>query len=132
MKKLMASLACSAVLSMSLMGVGYASNATETVGMEGTAFHGTGTNDGMTGNMYRGDGVTNPTGIGNMRTNDNTITGAGRTDTTVTPLANTTRTGNYRATAANNNRNNNVDWGWLGLIGLLGLAGMRNKSREHR
>ncbi|BCG60199.1 hypothetical protein PUR_36240 [Paenibacillus sp. URB8-2] len=122
MNKLMASFACTAVLSMSLMGVGYASNASETVGAGDIAIHGTGTNDGLTGNMYRGDRTTYPTGVGTTRTNDNTVT----------PLANTTRTGNYRATAANNNRNNNVDWGWLGLIGLLGLAGMRNRSREHR
>lgn len=114
MNKLMASFACTAVLSMSLMGVGYASDASATVGEESVAIHGT--ND-----MYRGDGTNYPTGVGTLRTNDNTVT----------PLVNTTRTGAYRTTAVNNNRNN-FSWGWLGLIGLFGLAGMRNRNREHR
>lgn len=34
---------------------------------------------------------------------------------------------NFRATAATDN---NMDWGWLGLIGLLGLTGLRGRNRE--
>ncbi|AJY78017.1 hypothetical protein VN24_25030 [Paenibacillus beijingensis] len=34
---------------------------------------------------------------------------------------------NYRAAATDDN---DIDWGWLGLIGLAGLAGLRNRDRE--
>ncbi len=35
---------------------------------------------------------------------------------------------NYRTTAATDD--NDMDWGWLGLIGLAGLAGLRRKNPE--
>ncbi|WP_308635257.1 WGxxGxxG family protein [Paenibacillus silvisoli] len=38
--------------------------------------------------------------------------------------------GNYRATALADN-DNDMDWGWLGLLGLIGLAGLRSRNREH-
>ncbi|MNQ86334.1 hypothetical protein D3C85_1015250 [compost metagenome] len=43
----------------------------------------------------------------------------------------TTTSNNYRA-YANTNDDNDMDWGWLGLVGLLGLAGLRgnNKRRD--
>jgi len=34
---------------------------------------------------------------------------------------------NYRATAAGDN---DLDWGWLGLLGLAGLFGLRSRDRE--
>ncbi|MFC5649491.1 WGxxGxxG family protein [Paenibacillus solisilvae] len=37
----------------------------------------------------------------------------------------------YRTTAAAvGDNDNDMDWGWLGLLGLIGLAGLRNKNRE--
>ncbi|MDT3426442.1 MYXO-CTERM domain-containing protein [Paenibacillus forsythiae] len=117
-KKLMASLACSAVVSMSLMGAGYADHvsaaAERSVTISGTE---------MTANR-----TVYPTGTGTTYTNDNTING--RTDGTVTPLG-TTRTGTYRA-ANTAPRTNYSNWGWLGLLGLFGLVGMRNRSGERR
>ncbi|SDC56048.1 WGxxGxxG family protein [Paenibacillus polymyxa] len=36
---------------------------------------------------------------------------------------------NVRANATDND--NDMDWGWLGLLGLLGLAGMRKRVSDH-
>lgn len=65
----------------------------------------------------------------NYRTNTGMLT---RTDTGTNNglnniRTNNTRTGTYRANAANDN---DFDWGWLGLLGLIGLAGLRGKNRE--
>ncbi|ADO56535.1 hypothetical protein NS115_22560 [Paenibacillus jamilae] len=37
---------------------------------------------------------------------------------------------NVRANAVDND--NDMDWGWLGLLGLIGLAGMRRKVSDHK
>ncbi|MBT2770908.1 WGxxGxxG-CTERM domain-containing protein [Halomonas sp. ISL-60] len=41
------------------------------------------------------------------------------------------RTNNVRTNATDND--NDMDWGWLGLLGLLGLVGMRKRvsDRDH-
>ncbi|SET62263.1 WGxxGxxG family protein [Paenibacillus sp. NFR01] len=161
MNKLLTSLACGTVLSMSILGVGFAENAS------GMSMGGSG---GMTTRNAPAPTYTNDR-VGNMDTNNymdrmvnqagrdmtNTMTGTVRktenimddkvrTDnyrtnnyrndnSTVSPLSNATPTGRYRATsttANNDNDNNNGNWGWLGLIGLIGLAGMRNRSSERR
>ncbi|WP_339167356.1 WGxxGxxG family protein [Paenibacillus sp. FSL R5-0341] len=41
------------------------------------------------------------------------------------------RTNSVRANATTTNRDNGMDWGWLGLLGLLGLAGMRRRVNDH-
>ncbi|WP_458464213.1 WGxxGxxG family protein [Paenibacillus sp.] len=41
------------------------------------------------------------------------------------------RTNSVRANATTTNRDNGMDWGWLGLLGLLGLAGMRKRVTDH-
>ncbi|OMF54180.1 WGxxGxxG family protein [Paenibacillus sp. FSL R5-0766] len=41
------------------------------------------------------------------------------------------RTNNVRANATTTDRDNGMDWGWLGLLGLLGLAGMRKRVTDH-
>lgn len=33
---------------------------------------------------------------------------------------------NYRTTATDND----IDWGWIGLLGLAGLAGLRGRNRD--
>ncbi|AZN43909.1 hypothetical protein EJC50_25485 [Paenibacillus albus] len=45
--------------------------------------------------------------------------------------ATSTAAGNYRANAVNNN-DNDMDWGWLGLLGLIGLAGMRSRNHDRK
>ncbi|WP_332249113.1 WGxxGxxG family protein [Paenibacillus zanthoxyli] len=122
----MASLACSAVLSMSLMGVGYAES-TSVAEVGSVTSNAVETNGEMTANMYRSDRGTYPTGT--TYTND-TVTAPGRTGTAVTPLG-TTHTGTYRTTNVAP-RTNYSNWGWLGLLGLFGLVGMRNRSGERR
>ncbi|MGN7761274.1 WGxxGxxG family protein [Paenibacillus sp. 22594] len=144
MNKLITSLACGTVLSMSLLGVGYASSASGTTGMGGTApvYNGSSTNDRMnnTGTGTRmmneqGNTMMNNT-TGTLRNNDTIMRDKIRTgdNSTVSPLSNTTPTGRYRATSTTTNATDNDDngsnWGWLGLVGLLGLAGMRSKSGE--
>ena len=37
------------------------------------------------------------------------------------------RTNTVRTTAA---ADNDIDWGWLGLVGLIGLAGLRGRERS--
>jgi len=37
---------------------------------------------------------------------------------------------NYNANATGND--NDMDWGWLGLIGLAGLAGLRRRNPERQ
>ncbi|OKP97492.1 WGxxGxxG family protein [Paenibacillus sp. P46E] len=144
MNKLITSLACGTVLSMSLLGVGYASSASGTTGMGGTApvYNGSSTTDRMT-NTGTGTHMMNEQGntmmnntTGTLRNNDTIMRDKIRTgdNTTVSPLSGTTTTGRYRATStttnATDNDNNRSNWGWLGLVGLLGLAGMRSKSGE--
>ncbi|WKL03957.1 WGxxGxxG family protein [Paenibacillus amylolyticus] len=41
------------------------------------------------------------------------------------------RTNSVRANATTTDRDNGMDWGWLGLLGLLGLAGMRRRVTDH-
>ncbi|KRF05463.1 hypothetical protein ASG89_20230 [Paenibacillus sp. Soil766] len=38
-------------------------------------------------------------------------------------------TNSYRANATTDN-DNDMDWGWLGLVGLLGLAGLRSNNKR--
>ncbi|UQZ32838.1 hypothetical protein C2I18_04245 [Paenibacillus sp. PK3_47] len=159
MNKLITSLACTTVLSMSLLGVGSAAHAAGTGGGMGSAVPDTGATGMNTERTHMLNGTGNGTGNGNgtgtgigtrvnnmmdrttgtvNRTTDN-ILGGDRNNRTgdnhgVSPLSNNNNNNNnngrYRATAANNNNDDGMDWGWLGLIGLLGLAGMRNKSSE--
>ncbi|WP_052807153.1 WGxxGxxG family protein [Risungbinella massiliensis] len=35
---------------------------------------------------------------------------------------------NYTRTAANNAADNDMDFGWIGLLGLIGLAGLRRRN----
>ncbi|WP_054024968.1 WGxxGxxG family protein [Bacillus sp. FJAT-28004] len=37
-------------------------------------------------------------------------------------------TNNYRTNAATDD--NDMDWGWLGLLGLAGLIGLKSRDRE--
>ncbi|CQR57480.1 WGxxGxxG family protein [Paenibacillus riograndensis] len=121
MKKLITTFACGTVLSMSLLGVGYASTATGTTG-----FDGTGTrmmNEQGNTMMNNTTGTTGTTGTMHNRAGENY---------NVTPLSNNTHTGRYRATSTTTNTTTGrgSNWGWLGLVGLLGLAGMRSRSGE--
>ena len=43
---------------------------------------------------------------------------------------NTNATGNNRTETRVVERDNDTDWGWLGLLGLLGLAGLLPKKRQ--
>ena len=43
---------------------------------------------------------------------------------------NTNSTGNNRTETRVVERDNDTDWGWLGLLGLLGLAGLLQKKRQ--
>ncbi|KAI7252020.1 hypothetical protein KC345_g11521 [Hortaea werneckii] len=130
LKKLITSLACGTVLSMSLLGVGYASTAAGTSGMGGTApvINST-TTDNRMGNM--GNTMMNQT-TGTMHKNETIMRDKIRTgdNSSVSPLNNTTPTGIYRAQSTTDDNDNNSNWGWLGLLGLLGLVGMRSRSGE--
>lgn len=145
MNKLITSLACITMLSMSLMGAGHAAHAAGTGGGMGTAIPDT----GATGTRTERIRETNGTGSNMMNQQGNTMmnqtTGTVRKgetmlkdavgngdNSTVSPLSNTTPTGRYRATSttATTGNGNGSNWGWLGLIGLLGLAGMRSRSGE--
>lgn len=42
--------------------------------------------------------------------------------------ANNVNARSYNTNAATND--NDIDWGWLGLIGLAGLAGLRRRTPE--
>jgi MYXO-CTERM domain-containing protein len=133
LKKLITSLACGAVLSMSLLGTGYASTAAGTAGMGGTApvINSTNTDNRM-GNMGNtGNTMMNQT-TGTMHKNETIMKDKIRTgdNSTVSPLSNSTSTGNYRAQSTTTDNNKNSNWGWLGLLGLLGLVGMRSRSGE--
>lgn len=131
MKKLIKSLVCCSVLSMSLVGVGFASTATDTTGL-GNNRQGNGMGTMGTDTRMTNQDTMNGTGTMN-RTNGMTTRGRNGDNNTVSPLANNNnRNGNYRATAANDNDNDGFDWGWLGLAGLLGLAGMRSRTGERR
>ncbi|MEK3759601.1 WGxxGxxG family protein [Paenibacillus sp. FSL P4-0338] len=149
MNKLITSLACGTVLSMSLLGAGDISAAsapggmmTTTPGVMSTAAPGmNNTTDGRMGNMGnmddrmmdRGNTMMNQT-RDTLRRDDTIMGDKIRTgdNSPVSPLNNNNTTGRYRAqntttTANNDNRSN---WGWLGLVGLLGLAGMRSRTGE--
>jgi len=156
LKKLITSLACCTVLSMSLLGVGYASNASGTAGMGGTTQGTTGTYG--TGNyptnrdgnlLNRAEDAVNR-GVGTMERGVNRMTNTGTTRTpvndtimtdkyrsynngTTSPISNDRVTGRYRATSTTTGtttNNNGSNWGWLGLVGLLGLAGMRSRRES--
>ncbi|GGG03804.1 hypothetical protein GCM10010912_55710 [Paenibacillus albidus] len=141
MNKLITSLACCTVLSMTLMGASYASPASVT-GMGGTTQGKMDTNDGITNNGT----VNNPLGNDNRMTtpDGNMMNGTTGTmnrnnrgdDYRISPLTTAGPNGNYRARATtgatNNGNDNGANWGWLGLVGLLGLAGMRNRSTGDR
>ncbi|ETT56983.1 MULTISPECIES: WGxxGxxG family protein [Paenibacillus] len=146
MNKLITSLACGTVLSMSLMGASYASNAVGSAalggipaantGMDGTAEHTRMMNtegnlmNGTTGTMNQHESIMKD----KIRIDDNYRPNNYRTNSTVNPATNTTQTGKYRATSTTTNAatNKGSNWGWLGLLGLLGLAGMRSRSDERR
>ncbi|WP_042216621.1 WGxxGxxG family protein [Paenibacillus borealis] len=147
MNKLITSLACGTVLSMSLLGAGYTSAAAGTTGMGSTApVTNSTTSDtrmGTMGNMGNMDGRSTPMTNGRGNTMMNQTTGTmHKTETimkdkirtgdnsSVSPLNNTTPTGIYRAQSTTTDNNNGSNWGWLGLLGLLGLVGMRSRSGE--
>ncbi|KWX70847.1 hypothetical protein AML91_25695 [Paenibacillus jilunlii] len=138
---MLTSFACGTVLSMSLLGVGYASTASGTTGAVGTGTRmmneqGNTMMNNTTGTGTAGFGTTGTTGTGTGTTGTTgTMRNRGGDNNNVSPLSNTTQTGRYRANATTTNaadNDNDFDWGWLGLVGLLGLAGMRNKSGERR
>lgn len=119
MKKLITSLACGTVLSMSLLGVGNASAVTDT-NTRMMNQHGNTMMNQTTGTMQRNETIMQD----KIRYGDNN---------TVAPLSNTTTNGRYRATSTTTpttTTRTGSNWGWLGLIGLLGLAGMRSRSGE--
>lgn len=147
MNKLITSLACGTVLSMSLLGAGYTSAAAGTTGMGGTApVTNSTTSDtrmGTMGNMGDMDGRSTPMTNGRGNTMMNQTTGTMHKNETimkdkirtgdnssVSPLNNTTPTGIYRAQSTTGDNDNGSNWGWLGLLGLLGLVGMRSRSGE--
>ncbi|WP_405168619.1 WGxxGxxG-CTERM domain-containing protein [Paenibacillus sp. FSL H3-0286] len=158
MNKLITSLACGTVLSMSLMGASYASNAVGSAalggipaantGMDGTAEHTRMMNtegnlmNGTTGTLNQHESIMKdkiriddnyrPNNYNTDNYND--TRNNYRTNSTVNPATNTTQTGKYRATSTTTNAatNKGSNWGWLGLLGLLGLAGMRSRSDERR
>lgn len=144
MKKMMISLACSTLLSMSIAGAGFAAST------GGMGANNTGTMNQDGGILGRGADTINRAGDNTMNRMTGTTNTTGTTGTNGTygttgygtngvnngnngnyRTNNTTRNGNgnYRANAANNN-DNDMDWGWLGLLGLIGLAGMRNRNKE--
>ncbi|HBS47166.1 MAG TPA: hypothetical protein DEA91_26755 [Paenibacillus sp.] len=146
MNKLITSLACGTVLSMSLMGASYASNAIGSAALGGipnanTGMDGTVNNtrmmntegnlmNGTTGTMNQNESIMRD----KIRTGDN-YTRDNYNRNTVTPLSNTTTDGRYRATSTTTNTGTTrkgTNWGWLGLFGLLGLVGMRSRSNERR
>lgn len=144
MNKLITSLACGTVLSVSLLGAGYTASAAGTTGMGGTApvINST-TTDNRMGNMDNMDGINTRDRMMNSRGNTmmNQTTGTMHRNETimkdkirtgdnssVSPLSNSTPTGIYRAQSTT--AGNGSGWGWLGLLGLLGLVGMRSRSGE--
>lgn len=144
MNKLITSLTCGTILSMSLLGANYTSAAVGTTGMGGTspAVNSTATDGRMNnmGNMDatrdrmtngRGNTMMNQT-TGTMHRNETIMRDKVRTgdNSSVSPLSNSTPTGNYRAQSTTGDNDNNSNWGWLGLLGLLGLVGMRSRSGE--
>lgn len=171
MNKLITSLACGTVLSMSLMGASYASNDIGSAALGGvpnanTGMDGTNHNrmmntegnlmNGVTGTVNQTENImrdkirttndnyrTRGTGTNNNQRNNswdnnttnNYIRDNTNTNSQMSPMANTTPAGRYRATSTTTNNDNNgrtSNWGWLGLFGLLGLLGMRSKSEERR
>lgn len=163
MNKLITSLACGTVISMSIMGASYASSPIGTAALGGIPMVTTGVMDGnMDGNTgnarmmnSNGNWMNGTTGTVNknesimkdkIRTSDNYNhnnyhnnnynPGSYTRDNykgTVSPLANTTPAGRYRATSTTTNTTSTSrgsNWGWLGLFGLLGLVGMRSRGGE--
>lgn len=151
MNKLITTIACGTVLSMSLLGASDISAApggmtTTTPGVMSTSAPGMNTTtDGRMGNMgnmgnmddrmmdNRGNTLMNET-RDSMHKTENIMRDKVRTgdNSSVSPLSNNNTTGRYRAqsTTTNNNNDNRSNWGWLGLLGLLGLAGMRSRTGE--
>ncbi|WP_342478675.1 WGxxGxxG family protein [Paenibacillus sp. FSL H7-0350] len=152
MNKLITSLACGTVLSMSLLGAGDISAApggmmTTTPGVMSTSAPGMNstTTDGRMGNMNmrdmddrtmdnRGNTLMNET-RDSMHKTESIMKDKIRTgdNSSVSPLSNNNTTGRYRAqstTTTATNNGNRSNWGWLGLVGLLGLAGMRSRTGE--
>ncbi|MNO55380.1 hypothetical protein D3C76_458700 [compost metagenome] len=161
MNKLITSLACSTVLSMSIMGASYASNATGTAALGGIPNANTGMDgsvnntrlmntegnlmNGTTGTMNQHESIMKdkirtgdnyrPNTYNTNNYNDGNYTRDNYNRNTVTPLGNTTPDGKYRATSTTTNTgttSRGSNWGWLGLLGLLGLVGMRSRSDERR
>jgi len=97
------------VLLLSL-GFAAASFAENTTGTTATTDHTTGMTGTATDGTYTGNGFANP-----FR---NTMNGA-----------NTRGTRTYDTSYARAN-DNDVDWGWLGLLGLIGLAGLWSRDRQ--
>ncbi len=160
MNKLITSLACCTVLSMSVMGASYASNPigsaafggipNANTGMDGTVNNTRMMNtegnlmNGTTGTMNQHESIMKD----KIRTGENYRPNTYNTNNynenytrdnynrnTVSPLSNTTTDGRYRATSTTTNTattSRGSNWGWLGLFGLLGLVGMRSRSDERR
>ncbi|OMD43520.1 MULTISPECIES: hypothetical protein [Paenibacillus] len=160
MNKLITSLACCTVLSLSVMGASYANpigsaalggipNAN--TGMDGTVNNTRMMNtegnlmNGTTGTMNQHESIMrdkirtgenyNRNNYHNNNYNTENYTRDNYNRNTVTPLSNTTTDGRYRATSTTTNTgttSRGSNWGWLGLFGLLGLVGMRSRSDERR
>ncbi|WP_339219457.1 WGxxGxxG family protein [Paenibacillus sp. FSL H8-0332] len=149
MNKLITSLACGTVLSMSLLGAGSISAApggmtTTTPGVMSTTAPGMNnmSTDGRMGNMGnmddrmmdgRGNTMMNET-RDSMHKTESIMKDKIRTgdNSSVSPLSNDMPTGRYRAqsTTTTSNTGKGSNWGWLGLVGLLGLAGMRSRTGD--
>ena len=66
------------------------------------------------------------------RVNNNDIT-TRVNDNNMNRVNDDTRTRNVNTTNdLNNDRDNDNNWAWLGLLGLLGLFGLRRKEKETR
>lgn len=145
MKKTLVSFACTAVLSMSIAGAGFAATGMDGVNGAGTTTNGierSGKNmmNRTTDMMDQGRDMMR-TGTGTMGTRGTTNTGNtnrmntnmnGRDNYRTNSVTNNNGTGTYRAANTTGNNDRGSNWGWLGLLGLLGLAGMRNRAGSER
>ncbi|HUC90455.1 MAG TPA: WGxxGxxG family protein [Paenibacillus sp.] len=140
MKRTITSILISAGLLLALSVPAYAENGTATSTRTGTVGPmGGGISPGA-GTFNNGNGTMPGTygtyAADNDRTfgvldDDRNDNGVRRFNTnTADNNGNGNRNGRVRATAADTGGDNDVDWGWLGLLGLLGLAGMRNRNRQ--
>ncbi len=62
---------------------------------------------------------------------DTTTTSPASPTSPADPTGTSTTTGTGSGVANTGYRDNDFDWGWLGLIGLAGLAGLSGKKRSN-